>query len=114
MAACPLRLVEPVIEPLEGGGAKLKVRLQARPWAKWFTRVTESAVKTFELDSIGLLVWESCDGRTSVQKIIRKLSKLHHLTLREAEVPTIHFLHTLSRKGLIGMSITMQKPKGKD
>jgi hypothetical protein len=67
--------------------------------------VPPGATKTFEFDAIGVFVWNHCDGRTSVQQIIRKLAAEYRLNLREAEVPTVQFLQTLARKGLIGMRV---------
>ena len=63
------------------------------------------ATKTFEFDSIGLFVWNLCDGKTSVQQIIRMLAREYRLNLREAEVPTLQFLQTLAKKGLIAMTV---------
>jgi hypothetical protein len=73
-------------------------------------RVPPGATKTFELDAIGVFVWRHCDGRHTVQQIIRKLATEYRLNLREAEVPTIKFLHTLARKGLIGFSVKKTQP----
>jgi hypothetical protein len=73
-------------------------------------RVPPGATKTFELDAIGVFVWRHCDGRHTVQQIIRKLATEYRLNLREAEVPTIKFLHTLARKGLIRFSVKKTQP----
>lgn len=103
--ARPRRLVEAQLNPNDNGGGRLKVPLQPTGWGRWVFRVPTGSSKTFEFDSIGLFVWKLCDGKTSVQKIIRLLAKEYHLNLREAEVPTIRFLSTLAKKGLIGMSV---------
>lgn len=105
LATKPMRLVEPEIVDLGNGSVKLKVKLKSGGAKRWIFRLPEGATKTFELDSLGLMVWESCDGRTSVQQIIRKLARTYKLNLREAEVPTVRFLQTLVKKGLIGMAV---------
>lgn len=106
LAAKPVRLVEARQQRDEKGGASLKVTLKSNGrWNSWLFRVPEGATKTFELDALGLLVWEHCDGKTSVQQIIRKLAKQYNLNLREAQVPTLSFLRTLVKKGLIGMTM---------
>jgi hypothetical protein len=110
MAARPLQMVKCDLEPMPNGGAKLKVPLRQGGFVGKVFRVPEGATKTFELDSLGLFVWENCDGKTSVQQIIRRLAKEHQLTQREVEVATIRFLQMLVRKGLVGMSIE-QKTK---
>jgi hypothetical protein len=105
LTAKPRRLVDVELEPDSTGGGKLKVPLAPRRWGRRLFRLPAGATKTFELDAIGVFVWNRCDGGHTVQQIIRKLADEYRLNLREAEVPTVQFLHTLARKGLIGMSI---------
>jgi hypothetical protein len=101
----PRRLVDAEITVDATGGGRLKVPLAPRRWGRWVFRVPPGATKTFELDAIGVFVWNRCDGRHTVQQIIRKLADEYRLNLREAEVPTVQFLHTLARRGLIGLSV---------
>lgn len=103
LAAKPIRLVEAEISPTPDGGGRIKVPLKPARWATWLLRVPAGTTKTFEFDPMSLFVWECCDGKTSVQQIIRRLAKRYNLNLREAEVPTIRFLQTLIKKGLVGM-----------
>lgn len=105
LSAKPVRAVAAELQSAEGGGGRLQVELKRSGWSGWLFRMPAGATKTFELDEIGVMVWESCDGKTSVQQIIRKLAKRYNLNLREAEVSTVQFLQMLARKGLIGMSI---------
>ena len=72
-------------------------------WRARFLRVPRNVTKTFELDELGKLVWDACDGTASVQQVIRKLASRYNLNEREAEVATLAFLRTLMRKGLIGI-----------
>ena len=106
LRAKPRRLVEVELEPDDVGGGRLKVPLSPPGWGRWVSRAPAGATKTFELDAIGAFVWRHCDGRYTVQQIIRKLAAEYRLNLREAEVPTVQFLRTLARKGLIGLSLT--------
>jgi len=105
LSARPFRLPQAKLEPLETGGAKLKAPMRPPRWGGWLFRIPEGALKSFELDEIGLFVWNCCDGRTSVKQIIHKLSKKYDLNLREAEVSSLAFLQTLAKKGLIGMEV---------
>ncbi len=105
LTAKPLRMVDPDIEETPDGGARLKVRVRNSGMGRWFLRMPKGSIKTFELDPMGWLVWRNCDGKTSVQQIIRKLARQYSLNLREAEVPTRVFLRTLTRKGLIGLAV---------
>ena len=104
LSAKPVQLVEGALTETEGG-AKLKVEIKPRKLAGFFLRLPAGTIKTFELDPLGLFVWNSCDGKTSVQQIIRRLAKRYNLNLREAEVPTVTFLQTLTKKGLIGFPV---------
>jgi hypothetical protein len=109
LAAKPVRLVQATLCDRPDGGAELKVPLRPVRWTRWFYKLPAGATKTFELDALGLLVWNACDGHTSVQQIIRKLAKRYNLGLREAQAPTLGFLQTLIRKGLVGMPVDKQK-----
>src|SRR5262245_289387 len=88
LASRPLTRDDATLEKSDDGG-RVKVPLRSRGW---LFRVPPGTTKTFELDAMGLLVWDACDGKTSVQQIIRKLSKRYNLSLREAEVSTLTFL----------------------
>jgi hypothetical protein len=108
--ARPLRLAEAEVTPADNGGGRLCVPLRPPRWARWVFRFPEGATKSFELDALGMLVWEACDGKTSVLQIVRRLEKRYHLTSREAEVSAVAFLQTLMKKGLIGMA-PREQPK---
>ena len=106
LAAKPFHLVaQSILSQRPDGGANLSVPLRPVRWARWLLRYSAASTKTFELDAIGLLVWNSCDGHNSVQQIIRKVAKRYNLGLREAQAPTVSFLRTLVKKGLIGMGL---------
>jgi len=104
----PTRLSD--AEPKEAGEGKwtLKVALRPTRVARFLLRVPAGASKTFELDELGLFVWQNCDGRTPVRQVIRRLAKKYQLSEREAEVACVQFLHTLTKKGLIGMQMKSQ------
>lgn len=108
LAARPVRLVDVKLENLENGGARLQVPMRPPKWGGWLFRLPEGTTRTFELDAIGVFVWECCDGRTSVKQMIHKLSKKHELNLREAEVSLLAFLQMLLKKGLIGIPMEKQ------
>jgi Coenzyme PQQ synthesis protein D (PqqD) len=105
LQAKPLRVLEPETTRREDGGVNLKVPLKTSGFARWLPKVSDVATKTFELDEIGFFVWEAIDGNSSIQQVIRKLSKRYGVSLREAEVSTLAFLNVLTRKGLIAMQL---------
>ena len=61
--------------------------------------------RSLMLDQIGAQVWEMCDGKTSVDQMIRKLSDEHKLNLKEAEVSLLTYLKSLGKKHLIGFLV---------
>ena len=103
LSAKPVRLSD--AEPVEHATGQWRLTVPLKPvgWAARFLRVPQNVTKTFELDELGKLVWDACDGRTSVRQVIRNLASRYDLNEREAEVATLAFLRTLMRKGLIGI-----------
>lgn len=109
LSAKPMQLVEPDVQMTDDGGAKLKVRVRPGRWSVGIFKLPEGATKTYEMDAIGWLVWTLCDGKTSVQQIIRRVAKRYNISVREAEVSTSVFLRTLIRKGLVGVALPEAK-----
>ena len=109
LAARPVQVAKCTVSEAQDGSAQLKVPVQPSRIAERIFRVPEGTTKTFELEAIGYSVWKQCDGKTSVQQIIRRLSKQYNRSLRETEVSTIAFLQTLVRKGLVGMAVPDSK-----
>lgn len=109
LRAKPVRLVDADITHDGAGGGMLRVTLEQPRWGRLLFRLPAGATKAFELDAIGLFVWEAIDGRTSVEQIIRRLAQRYDLNLREAQVPTLTFLQTLMKKGLVGVHIETDK-----
>jgi hypothetical protein len=70
--------------------------------------------RTLMLDQIGAQVWEMCDGKTTVDQMIRHLSSEHKLNLKEAEVSLLTYLKSLGKKHLIGFLVDKEDlPKSK-
>jgi hypothetical protein len=105
LAARPVRLVEDAVTLDGKGGGKLTVKLRQTKWSGVVFHMPDGATKTFELDEIGLLVWNACDGKTSVRRLVESVAKKYGVSLREAEVSTMAFLQTLAKKNLIGLAI---------
>lgn len=59
--------------------------------------------RKIQLDEIGSLVWELCDGNRNIEDIVRAVAEQTKLTRREAEASATMFLHTLAKKNLIGL-----------
>lgn len=57
--------------------------------------------RKFELDEVGLRVWEALDGKTTVAAISSLLQREFKLSRAEAEASLGAFLKTLAARGLI-------------
>jgi len=58
--------------------------------------------KQIQLDKIGSIVWELCDGKRTTKKIVDYLCQKYKLLPREAEVSLSSYLNSLAKRGLIG------------
>lgn len=61
--------------------------------------------RTLVLDQIGTQVWEMCNGRTTVDAMIRSLSETHKLNRKEAEISLLAYLKNLGKKNLVGFVV---------
>jgi len=64
---------------------------------------TASRERTIELDPLGSLVLDRCDGRATVGAIIEGFSREHQLHPREAQVCVASFLKMLAERAVIEM-----------
>jgi hypothetical protein len=58
--------------------------------------------RRIELDEIGSLVWQLCDGQHTVGDIAEELIRRYRLMRREAITSLAEFLSQLRRRGLVG------------
>ncbi|MDA0747567.1 MAG: PqqD family protein, partial [bacterium] len=56
--------------------------------------------RTLVLDEIGSQIWGMCDGRTTVQAMVNRLSEDHQLNAKEAEISLLAYLKKLGQKNL--------------
>ena len=101
----PRRSPEATQADTDDGGVRISVPVK-RIW--WF-KAPADAKKTFELDEVGRFVWDLCDGKTTLKRMIESLAEKYQLNLREAEVSTLKFLEMLSRKRLVGITASKQE-----
>ena len=92
LSARPRRAASALLERRGDGSGLVKMPIATR----WPFRLPKGAVKTFELDEMGLWVWDSCDGKTTLVEVIEKFAPHYRLSVREAEVATTKFLETLA------------------
>ena len=61
------------------------------------------------LDELGSEVWEMCDGKHTVDRMIRRLADKYQLNRREAEVALTTYLKQLGKKRLIGFAVPKRR-----
>jgi len=71
--------------------ARIPSRLSSRPGGK-----------QIQLDKIGSIVWELCDGEKTTKEIVDHLCQKYKLLPREAELSLSSYLNSLAKRGLIG------------
>src|SRR5690349_22327678 len=68
-------------------------------------RIPEGATKTFELDAMGLFVWNRCDGATTVRQIIEEFAENFGIDRDRAEASTLEFLNLLAGRALVARKV---------
>ncbi|MFB0523704.1 MAG: PqqD family protein, partial [Candidatus Bathyarchaeia archaeon] len=58
--------------------------------------------KKIQLDKVGSIVWELCDGERTMQDIVERLHEEYKLLPSEAEVSLNSYFNQLSKRGLVG------------
>lgn len=94
-----IQLFVPLQQPKEKKG-KLMSKLAPSP--------TE---KKIQLDKIGSIVWELCDGERSMEGIIESLHQEYKLLPSEAEVSLNAYFNQLSKRGLVGFVLPEETRK---
>jgi len=55
----------------------------------------------FEVNEVGLDIWERCDGQHSVEKIMNQLSKKYGVSKNKISNDALDFINELSKRKLI-------------
>lgn len=58
--------------------------------------------KKIQLDTIGSIVWEMCDGKKTIEAIMGELYEKYKLLTSEAEISLKAYFNQLSKRGLVG------------
>lgn len=113
LAMIPLR--NPSVHRVEMASGKqaLSAPLRKTIWHRVFGARRKE--KIFELDDLGLQVWDLCDGKRNVEAIITAFASHHRINLREAEISVTTFLRMLITRNLMVLATTEDtKPAPKD
>jgi hypothetical protein len=97
-------------EANEDGEVQITIRRQD----SWKVRILSKVFyipkeRKITLDEVGTEVWQMCNGRTPVGKMIESLGKKYQLNRKEAEVSLLSYLKTLGEKRFVGFLLDGQK-----
>ncbi len=104
LKARPVKLPFLFRKEVDNDKLQITVRLQ-RPWWLRMMGGGETFERTYSLDRLGRKVYEMCDGKTPVRKIVKKFADKHNISIAEAEVSVTKYLETMLSKGLVGMEL---------
>lgn len=96
----------------EQGNILLTQAVQRPGWLRglrtlaWLRPGSGQTTKEVELDLIGTLVWDNCDGRR-VREIVELVRRTFRISNREAELSVAEFVRVLGSRGLL--SVVLEK-----
>ncbi|HMP88703.1 MAG TPA: PqqD family protein [Kiritimatiellia bacterium] len=67
--------------------------------------VKPPAYRTLYLDQIGADLWDWCDGRNDVERVIELFAQKHNLTFHESRVSVTTYLKDLLKRGALAVAI---------
>jgi len=95
-----IKITVPLVEPKKEKKEKKKKRKLQR---SIFSKLTSTPKeKRIQLDVIGSIVWELCDGEKTVEEIIEYLHNKYKILPNEAEISLNTYFKQLSKRGLVG------------
>jgi hypothetical protein len=99
LASKPVRRADATLHETGDGAARVTVPVAPRRGLLF--RIPEGTTKTFELDAMGLFVWNRCEGQISVQQIVDELAEQFQIEKTRAEASTLQFLNLLASRSLV-------------
>lgn len=106
LAAVPFQNPRAQVERDERGNVVLTLKTRRTPAAALFARIFFAPPqRRVALDPIGTWVWQRCDGKRSVGRLIDELAQRYKLNPREAEISLTTFLRSLGQRGLVVLAV---------
>lgn len=109
LRSIPVRMVEDFTED-DNGIVTILVELEYKGLIgkiiKAISLTPPPKYKRIVLDKMGSIVWKMCDGKHTVEDIVRRLMTVTGLSRRNVELAVYHYIKTLVMKGLIELRIS--------
>ena len=107
MQSIPLRNTAIEWEMDDKNEVSLVIPQKDKPWVKITSKIFMIPDKrVVVLDDVGSFVWTLCDGKTSVENIVRRLCNKYSLTRKEAEVSLLTYMRQLGKRGFVGFAVS--------
>ncbi len=106
LGAVPFQNPRVQVERDERGTVVLTLKARRTPAMALLSRIFFTpAQRRVALDPIGTWVWQRCDGKRSVRRLIDELARRYKLNPREAEISLTTFLRSLGQRGLVLLAV---------
>ncbi len=113
-SAYPLRNQLVTWEEEPSGEISLVIPQKQKVWIRIVAKLFNIPDKrVIVLDEVGAFVWKLCDGKNTIDIVIRRLRNEYSLTRKEAETSLLTYLRQLAKKGLIGIAVPKDSKKTK-
>jgi len=91
------------------GEAVLKVPRRNTGWARWVGRLFSlPTYREILLDEVGCALWLLCDGRHTVEEIVRTFCRRYRFNYRQGETSVTLYLKQLAERRLIAFAVRKQ------
>lgn len=109
MAARPVQVPRVRLVERPDGGANVTVEVLRPGWQR-LLGTPRHAERTFGLDAVGREVYEACDGKRTVGRLVGEFGRRRKCGRAESELAVTTFLETLVKKGLVVLAV--RRPGG--
>ena len=110
MQSIPLRNTAIKWEMDDKNEVSLVIPQKEKLWVKITSKIFMIPDKRLVvLDDVGSFVWTLCDGKNSVEYIVRRLCNKYNLTRKEAEVSLLTYMRQLGKRGFVGFAVSKER-----
>ncbi|MBC8235213.1 PqqD family protein [bacterium] len=110
MRSIPLRNTVITWEMDDKNEVSLVIPQKEKLWVKITSKVFMIPDKrVVVLDDVGSFVWTLCDGKNSIEHIMKRLCNKYNLTRKEAEVSLLTYMRQLGKRGFIGFAVSKEQ-----
>lgn len=98
----------PVRTEEKNGKLYVTVRFRRPGWQR-ILGADDTCERTFGLDAYGRCVYEGCDGKRTVEEVVRRFAETNRVSPPESEMAVTKFMRTLLAKGLVAMELERRR-----